>query len=890
MIRLYFQLIFLLGLLLCQSASPLLAQSGLVNEDFRNTDLKLALESLESKYGISIAYDPLVVSEQKINLKIKDRSITEAVELLLEDTSLEYQFDAAGNVLIRRKRFGNRGLQASVQSKDDQSPVISAAVVLMPSQLGTYTDSNGDFVFSASELEGTEEIWIQYLGYKTKKIALAEFDNASTEIDLEPSDLKLSTVTICAKLPSIQTAEIGERHMINPRVLDRLPHFGNGVDLLRTLQLLPGINNTDDLSSGLEIRGSKSSESLYLLDGIRLYKTDHFFGIFSNINEKVIGDMQLYLNAFPAQYGGKTAGVLAMSGKAHQPTKVNAEIDISFLSTSVALHTPVGNKMNLSLGLRSSNGNVGNNGFYQLLKEQEAEINQAKDDDNNGPDVSLYAQKPNFKFGDQNLKWTWQISKQNKISIAGFRSIDDFSNDFVYEIERPGPSSGPPLLQSFMETYDWSNEGLSLQHEYQSQGSYTSNLTLAHSSFDQKQLLESELKGPGLPEQGTQFEDRYNGSLSSLEMNWKNSFKLGEASQFSIGSNLLRYHSKLSLYQGQDSKLSQDLILSEISLYSQLNLQVSKDLEMQLGLRGTAIGRRSKICVSPRLLLEYSFSDHLKGKTSFGRYYQALRQLYYEDRFGRSMDFWVLFDQEGLPLLTSNNWMVGAEYKKGKYLIDVEIYQKDIDGVVEFAQSKPGPNNGGGSNNSDNELRIFEGTALYKGMDVLLYREGTHLSNWISYSLSKNENRFRQIDKNNPFPAQNDRRHQLKFVNMLEHKDWQFSASFVYASGRPYSDLSKLDGERREDLNRDDRIKRLPAYHRLDIGIERVFDFDKFSLSLNLSVFNLLDHNNVKYVQFISTIPKEDNGGNNNPPKHEVLGTEVNMLGRTPNLTLGLRF
>ncbi len=868
-----------------------MGQAPLVSENFSETSLESALKQMQKNYGLSIAYDPLAISGLTVDLRIRNKSVNESIGLLLEGTALQYKLDSQGNILIRKGDFPAQGIIAQVLDQGGEQAITSAAVVLLPSQLGTYTNDRGFFEFSSEELKGSTEIWVQYLGYRTEKIKLSDLSPLEElKVNLQKDKLKLSTVTVCAKVPSLQTAELGDRPMINARILDRLPHFANGPDLLRTIQLLPGINNTDDLSSGLEIRGSSSAQSLYLLDGIRLYKTDHFFGIFSNINEKIVEDMDLYMNAFPAEYGGKTAGVLSITSNTSQPSKITGSIDLSPLSNSAGLHLPIGKNVNLSLGMRRSNGNVANNKLYQTLTNNEQEIAKVQSGNDNA-EVELFQQAPNYRFNDQNAKLTWQINNNNKVAVSAFASVDEFNNDFSYEIDK---DQGPPLRQDFRESYDWKNQGISLLHQAELSQFWNSDLTLAFSDFGEQQELDAILRRPNPGDQDQEFQDSYKGALSSLEANWKNSFAIAETSLLSVGANFLQYDSKLELRQGQEVTLGQELVMTENSLYSQLNLGEGKAFSLQLGLRGTWIGKRSKVCVSPRIKAGYEATKHLSLKAAFGRYYQVLRELYYEDRFGRSMNFWVLSEGNDIPVLESYNSMLGLSYKKDKWLFDLEFYRKDIDGIVEFALEKPGAVGGNNQSQNGDGFKIYSGTGKTIGMDILWYRECNKGSSWFSYTLSKSENRFREIARNDPFPAQNDRRHQLNVVQMFELGQWQISGTYVFGSGRPYSDLSRLSKDRdRKDLRSEDRIKRLPNYHRVDLGLERKFELDGMELSVNLSIFNLLDYNNVKYVQFISSVAPPNNGGGSqgqNNPKPEVYGTEVSMLGRTPNLTIGIGF
>ena len=171
----------------------------------------------------------------------------------------------------------------------------------------------------------------------------------------------------------------------------------------------------------------------------------------------------------------------------------------------------------------------------------------------------------------------------------------------------------------------------------------------------------------------------------------------------------------------------------------------------------------------------------------------------------------------------------------------------------------------------------------------MLKKSFSDYSSWISYSLSEVTNSFREIDHGNSYPAQDDQRHQLKWINQYRLKKWDFSMTYVFASGHPYTNLSAiLDQRNRGDLPPQDRLEYLSDYHRVDVGINYSFKAWGKKASLGASIFNLLDRDNVKYVQYTFVVKESDN--TNKPGKNTVVGTELNMLGFTPNVSFSITF
>ena len=185
------------------------------------------------------------------------------------------------------------------------------------------------------------------------------------------------------------------------------------------------------------------------------------------------------------------------------------------------------------------------------------------------------------------------------------------------------------------------------------------------------------------------------------------------------------------------------------------------------------------------------------------------------------------------------------------------------------------------------EYRIFEGTGQSRGMDVLLKKTSGNYTGWLAYTLSKTTQQFPDIQNNVTFPSPDDRRHQFKWINQYRIGRWDFSLAYVFSSGAPYTDLSilALEPRDRRATNPNDRISYLNDYHRVDIGTYYHFPVFGSKGELGLSVFNLLNRKNVKYRQYLYAIPT----GNGNTTTR-LIGTELQMLGITPNVSFKISF
>jgi len=337
------------------------------------------------------------------------------------------------------------------------------------------------------------------------------------------------------------------------------------------------------------------------------------------------------------------------------------------------------------------------------------------------------------------------------------------------------------------------------------------------------------------------------------------------------------------------SFLNQDLKGSQHSVYTQYNLRDFKKFTFGVGLRNTYYSITEKNYLSPRISLSYKVNDKLHLKASCSQYYQFLRTNEREDRFGKSYDYWVLStDERGAsPVASSKQCMLGFNLKNDGFELDVEAYYKNLDGVTQFAPTENGFVTGVVNNDFDKAFEFYNGTGVSKGIDILLKKNAGSYTGWLSYTLSKTTHSFPKIDGGNPFPALDDRRHQIKLVNQYRYKKFDFSAVYVFSSGRAYTDLTIIDGKQdRRLLSVKDRVSYLKDYARLDISAGYKFNIGATKARVGASIFNVLDRENVKYKQYIRSLPNQ----RGDDAINQITSIEALMLGFTPNVSFSIDF
>ena len=857
----------------------------------QSTSLASVLAQLEQQYHLTFAYASGLADDRRIGpVRVTAANLEELLEKFFTGTGFDIQITSGNKVLLRESaELNTLSYQTPVlqgQIKDAATgEVLTAAVVYFDSiSTAVYSDEQGRFTIKLPPGYSSEgRLYIQLLGYQEIALPL-ESALKTRQISLRSRPQMLQMVTVVDKLPS----NVPEPLSIGLKMPgDRLSAFNPaqlaGNDPFRAIQLLPGVAAHDDNSAGIKIRGSQADETLIVLDGIPIYKADHFFGIFSSINGMYVQDVALYKNALPVEYGGKTGGMLLM----RSPQEVlvrDALVEVNLLTSSLKLSTPLGKDHALILSGRTTYANAANSGLFKYTnRDPETQFFTLTNISRDRQTLDL---EPAFRFYDWNAKWKVGLpAKAGKLEVNAYNSRDHLSTLYQKEFPiRNSQQSNTTGEMHFENESVWYNLGFSANYQVDLSKNRKLRAQLYSSKYELEEGLETAIETER-PENSNAFSnEQYNqvfdagGQLLFEQALRRDRFKAGITVQVPNVS--------YALFQDDSTFLRDEGQTTLATVFGNYTWVLRPGWELDAGSRVTYNNINRKNYFAPRLQSTYSLAQGWSLKASYSRNFQYVREIEYENRLGQSITFMGLGGKDDFPAGQSDQFMLGTGFKKGAFQLDVEFFDKYRKGVLEFSQTKPafssdtyiGPP-------KDGEFRIFEGNGRSYGMDLLLSLEQKWYSGWISYTLSKTTEQFEEILKNEPFPSQEDRRHQFKWVNNLHWKHWNFSLNYLYSSGRPYTDVSMLtkDQDRRQ-LPPSDRIKYLPFYERIDIGAAYQLQFKQLRATLGASVFNLTNRNNVQYVQYIASIPGSRPGDN------RVVGFDTNLLDRTFNLSLRLNW
>ncbi len=349
---------------------------------YENVPITEALAQFRDQYGIKIAYDDRALAGILVNSNFQNLSLELAIQQLLSETTLVYRVIGKDKVLIRPKSLAEEAAEDNSLGKVSGKVLdpytgeglAYATVTTLDGKRGTIADEWGEFTFEMAR--GEQELRVQYLGYEAKDVKVDK-TKGPVLVRLHAQPQEIPSVTIVEQHPLLTLDQADGSTRMFTGTFSRLPTFVAGPDVLRNLQLLPGISAQDDLSAELRIRGGQADENMIILDGIPLHKVDHYFGVFSAINGSVVEEVTLYKNTYPVEFGGKLSGLLDMKTKVGLGELAGGEIGLDLLASTLSLQLPVGKQASLVLAGRMTNNNLGNYKILNLLQQEEQTISRS---------------------------------------------------------------------------------------------------------------------------------------------------------------------------------------------------------------------------------------------------------------------------------------------------------------------------------------------------------------------------------------------------------------------------------------------------------------------------------------------------------------------------------
>lgn len=843
----------------------------------QNQSLESVFASLEQAHDLQFSYASSSVTNQKVTADLQNVSLTNLLESLLTDVGLEYKI-IDKNILVRKRedqlfenpeKEKNNFLVKGKITDEYNFPLELATVQISGTTIGTYTNTDGFFQLEIPAAYLANHLLISYIGYQKTEYQISEIKDELLLLNLKSGQVAINAIEVINREKPVRMLTREQSMSISNYLLTQTTSSLAGADIFRQLQLMPGVNATDDVSASIKIRGSNADETLIVLDGMPLYHSSHYYGIFSGVNASFIDEVSLYKNKLPSEYGGKTAGVVEMKSLDEISSTANGNIGINLLNADGVLNIPIHQKAMLSVSGRTTIGDISNSQFNTFAPQ----VNLSTEVDKFSDQIARNQYYPNFNFYDLNGKLLIQPDEETKLSLNFYNSHDELAgtnNRIIRNRDR----------QRFdffnNENEVWNNTTASVNFQKNWANKFQLDTRVYFSRFENQGELNYDLYKREVGVIVDTLIDFGNALTNTIQdIGGEAMLKINlSKSNLTIGVALVNHDTDYKFVENKFTLLEGNENVLETAIFSEYDYHFNDRFTLSTGLRTTYYQGKENLYFSPRVALNYSLPANWQLKAAVGRYWQFVRMFNYDYR-GTTRQFWVAATDSSIPVLRSDNFMLGFQKQMGSFILDVEGYYKNMSGVQEFALENPFQNN---QNTQPRSYRLYEGDGYSAGVDIVLSKGFKFLDTYLSYTLSKTAYRFDEIARGDYLPSEDDRRHQLKWVNLFHYKQFDFGLDAIYATGLRYIDAREYnDGRNIRDVR--NRYKTLPEYFRVDFGLGYNFKINNHTAKIRLSLFNAFNHQNVKYVKsVVSTF------NNNQMPVNAVIGDESSLLLRTLNL------
>ena len=758
-------------------------------------------------------------------------------------------------------------------------PLIGVAVMDKNTSQGSVTGNSGFYSLTLSA--GEHELHISYLGYYEKSEKINLTSNLTLNIKIVESNDLLSGATVTAKRGEIGVLGTQMSAIEVPvSQIKTIPAIGGEVDVIKALQLLPGVQSGSEGSAGLYVRGGGADENLLLMDGVPLYNVNHLLGFFSVFNADAIKNVTLYKGSFPARFGGHLSSVIDVRMNDGNDSEYHGSASIGLISSKINVEGPIiKGKTTFNVSARRT--------YLDILAQPvlwyaNREMNRGQNDRDK---VS-----GGYDFYDLNAKITHKFKNNDRLSLSVYSGDDDahIGDESTYRYEETviDPSSGEPIKSGVQryssDTYKfgwkWGNFVCSLRWNHtvsptmymSSSVSYTqyrSRLAVGLSEYSSK-FQNGKEYDITKESADVQYNSLINDASATTDFDWHPSpahdVKFGAGytyHRFKPGIISMNMKYSDTAYPDFNKDFKQEvgdvpLGSHEASVYGEDNWSITPWLKMNLGLHSSLYNVSSKTYFSaePRISARALITDDISVKASYSEMSQYIHLLC-NSSLSMPSDLWVPVTKNIEPM-RSRQAAAGVFYDISSYEFSVEGYYKTMDNVLEY---KDGASYLGTSTGWEEKVCMGRGWSY--GLEFFVQKKVGKTTGWIGYTLAKSMRQFDRpgmtINDGNPFPAKYDRRHDLSMtVTHTFSKKFDLSATFIYASGNcgslAFEDFMSEDFETGGGLQRrystgylpNRNNYRMPAYNRMDIGMNFYKQKKHGQAIWNISVYNVYNRQN----------------------------------------------
>lgn len=840
--------------------------------------LKDFFKQIENQTDFKFAFTDQINTSQRYFTQKSAYNNIEIKQLINElNKSTSIQFSIVGsNIFVKQKAVKTAKKKNKLTGQvldENREPVIGANVFIIELSTGITTDINGMFTIELDR--GIYNLVVSYVGLKNKERQIAVDDDVRIKFNMDSDSQELEQVIVTnSKAVDVRNTQMSV-NKLSMAEIKRIPVAMGEPDPLKSILTLPGVTNAGEASSGFNVRGGAADQNLILLDGGPVYGDSHMFGFFSIFNADVVNGLDLYKGGIPSKFGGRVSSVLDVTQQTGDFENFKVNGGIGLISSRLLVQGPIKKDVgSFLIAGRASYAHL----FLKLA-------------DNNNSAM----------FYDINAKFNYRLGANNSLAFSGY-----FGND-VFDIN-----------DRFASTYGNTMGILSWKHKFYD--NLNTNLSVFYSDYKFNLGLQQE-----------DFDWNNNIRTYGLKYGWNHivtdKFKLnygidGQYYNFNPGTVQPTSSDSQFNYKQLDKKYS-----LETSAYVDFENQITPKLNLRYGLRysmfyrlgnetintyedgkavvynplyhiyqeGTPTGTISygsgeKISsfnnLEPRVALSYAFNDNSSVKASYNRMAQYIHILS-NTQSPLPTSIWTPSGPFTKPQLL-NQYAAGyfRNFKDGDYSFEGELFYKNIQNRIDYID---------GADilaNNNIEQVILNGKARSYGMELLFRKNTGNFTGWVSYTLSRAEQKTPGRTAEEPGVANGnwylsgyDKLHNLSIVGSYEYNPkWSFNANFTLQSGQPvtyangYYEFGGINIPNFSLRNEN----RLPLFHHLDLAATYTPKPDKKKGWQSYWVFSLYNVYNRKNAASMTFATNEDTGANET--------RRLSIFGIVPGISYNFKF
>lgn len=736
--------------------------------------------------------------------------------------------------------------------------LIGASVRVKDQNMGAITNEYG--FFSITLPAGKYTFVMTYLEYAPIEKEIDLTANVRMDFSMkETTNVKeIEEVVVSTDRPdkAVRDPLMGVER-IDPKEIDKIPVIFGEKDIIKTMQLLPGVKNAGEGSSGFYVRGGSADQNLILLDEAPVYNASHLLGFFSTFNSSAIKDAMLYKGNQPANFGGRLSSVLDIRMNEGNSKRFNVGGGLGLISSKLNVEGPiVKDKGSFLISGRRTYADV----FLKLTDKFK--------------DNKLY-------FYDLNTKFNYRLSKRDRVYLSGYFGRDKLGLGKVFGI-------------------DWGNTTGTLRWNHIVNDRLFSNTSFIYSKYDYKISINSG---------DVDFDIR----SQIQDLNIKQEFQYFASTRHKVkfGLNVIKHgiiagQINANSTSGLNAKRIKPTNSVESAVYVTDEFKVSENFTIDYGVRGSALTvlgngddvysynadgsvastttyKKNEVLktyafIEPRVSFSWQYVKGQAIKAAYSRNTQNVQQVS-NSTSGSPTDVWLstsLNTKPGISDQVALGWF--RNFKDNQYELNGELYYKSMQNQLDFKN---------GANEQANEKfegELLAGIGRAYGLEVILKKKTGRLTGWVGYTLSKTERKIDGINDGNWYRAKQDRTHDISVVGIYDiTPKLSISALFVFYTGNAVTFPSGkyiVDGQT-YFIYTERNGYRMPNYHRLDFGLTwKRKDTEKFESSWNFSIYNVYARENAYSITFRTNA--------DDPNKTEAVQTSLFKI--VPAITYNFKF